>query len=70
MLRDEEWWKEQPAHFIKFKFSIEEQIEHEKIRYPEYERLDESLLMDNYIKLNNPHVNIFKNIEKHGLPLH
>ena len=47
---DEEWWKEQPAHFIKFKFSIEEQIEHEKIRYPESERLDESLLMDNYKK--------------------
>ena len=39
-----------PARFIKFKFTIEEQIEHEKIRYPESERLDESLLMDNYIK--------------------
>ena len=31
-------------------FSIEEQIEHEKIRYPESERLDESLLIDNYKK--------------------
>lgn len=37
-----------PAKFLKFKFTLEEQIEHEKIRFKEEDRLPEDLLRANY----------------------
>jgi virginiamycin A acetyltransferase len=39
-----------PAKFIKFKFTIEQQIEHEKICFSENDRLPISLLETNYKK--------------------
>lgn len=37
-----------PAKFIKFKFTLEEQIEHEKIRFSEDKRIDIDILTVNY----------------------
>jgi virginiamycin A acetyltransferase len=37
-----------PAKFIKFKFTLEQQIEHEKKRFAENERLSVTLLKENY----------------------
>jgi acetyltransferase-like isoleucine patch superfamily enzyme len=42
-----------PARVIKFKFSTEEIIEHEKLIYPDSERLPLSLLEQNYIKYSS-----------------
>ncbi len=42
-----------PAKFIKFKFTLEQQIEHEKICFNENERLPIFLLEGNYKKFNN-----------------
>lgn len=42
-----------PAKVIGFKYTPEEIIEHEKILYPEEERLDESMIRDNYQKFLN-----------------
>lgn len=39
-----------PAKFIKFRFTLEEQIAHEKIRFSEIERIPIDLLKKNYIK--------------------
>lgn len=39
-----------PAKFIKFKFTLEQQIEHEKICFENDDRLDISLLESNYKK--------------------
>ena len=37
-----------PAKFLKFKFTLDEQIEHEKIRFKEENRLPIELLRNNY----------------------
>ncbi|MHB9141306.1 MAG: acyltransferase [Paludibacter sp.] len=39
-----------PAQFIKFKFTLEQQIEHEKIRFTEDERIPFSILDENFIQ--------------------
>ena len=39
-----------PAKFLKFKFTLDEQIEHEKIRFKEENRLPIELLRNNYEK--------------------
>lgn len=39
-----------PAKFIKFRFSLEDQINHEKIRFHENERIPTQILEDNYNK--------------------
>lgn len=41
-----------PAKFIKFKFTLDEQIEHEIKCFDEKDRLDRQLLIDNYKKFN------------------
>lgn len=42
-----------PAKFIKFKFSLEEQIRHEEKVYTEIERIPIEILNSNYIKFSN-----------------
>lgn len=37
-----------PAHFIKWRFTLEEQIEHEKLVFLDNERLPEEKLRNNY----------------------
>jgi acetyltransferase-like isoleucine patch superfamily enzyme len=39
-----------PAQFIKFKFTLEQQIEHEKIRFIEDNRIPSSVLEENYVR--------------------
>lgn len=39
-----------PAHFIKWRFTLEEQIEHEKLVFLDNERLPEEKLRNNYFK--------------------
>jgi virginiamycin A acetyltransferase len=42
-----------PVVFIKFKFTLEEQIEHEKLRFPENERIPFTTLKENYTLFTN-----------------
>lgn len=41
-----------PAKFIKFKFTLEQQIEHEKLRYSINDRIPEEILKSNYSKFS------------------
>lgn len=41
-----------PAKFLKFKFSLEEQLEHERLRFAENERIPEEVLRANWEKFN------------------
>lgn len=42
-----------PAKVIKYRFTLEEQIEHEKLIYPVEERLDPKFLKEIYEETNN-----------------
>ena len=41
-----------PAKFIKFKFSLEEQLEHERLRFAENERIPEEVLRSDWEKFS------------------
>lgn len=41
-----------PAKFTKFRFSLEDQIKHEKMVVPENERIDSNILRQNYEKFS------------------
>jgi virginiamycin A acetyltransferase len=45
-----------PAEFIKYRFTLEEQIQHERIRFSEKERLPIEVLEINYKKFKEPNL--------------
>ncbi|KAA6303732.1 MAG: Streptogramin A acetyltransferase [Candidatus Ordinivivax streblomastigis] len=54
-----------PARIIKFKFTPDEVIEHEKVLYPEEERLPLDLLKENYDKYFVKRIDEIKNYTKY-----